>query len=118
MKILNLLAEIRATDFKSTDWFILDNLDKARAIKSAENTVVIENEHGSFFDVGALSDAELKIVAYELDIELKFDYVILTKQNEWLSFGEYTSKKDIEQEVKDLNRDDLVVYFAEELKKL
>ena len=39
----------------------LDNLDSARLVYNEENEVVVENEHGTEFDVSELSREEIKI---------------------------------------------------------
>ena len=45
----------------------LDNLDLARLVYNEENEVVVENEHGTEFDVSELSREEIKIFLLVLE---------------------------------------------------
>ena len=45
----------------------LDNLDLARLVYNEENEVVVENEHGTQFDVSELSREEIKIFLLVLE---------------------------------------------------
>ena len=83
-----LLEEIRATDKAKFPIEIeLDNLDMASIEKSAFGQVSVFNEHGSVYGIEELTDKELQDVNLLLGNPLKYDYVIVNSNNEWLSFG-------------------------------
>lgn len=83
-----LLGEIRATEkSKFPIEIILDNLEEASIEMSAFGQVSVINEHGSVYGVEELSDKELQDVNLLLGNPLKYDYVIVNSNNEWLSFG-------------------------------
>ena len=83
-----LLEEIRATyKIKFPIEIELDNLDKVSIEKSAFGHVSVFNEHGSVYGIEELTDKELQNVSLLLGNPLKYDYVIVNSNNEWLSFG-------------------------------
>lgn len=45
----------------------LDNLDAAKLVYNEENEVVVENEHGTQFDVSELSRDEIKFFLFILE---------------------------------------------------
>jgi hypothetical protein len=48
-----------------TEWFEADNLDEIRLTYQNGN-VVVENEHGSFYDIYELSDMEIDIIYHNI----------------------------------------------------
>jgi hypothetical protein len=49
----------------TTEWFEADNLDEIRLTYQNGN-VVVENEHGSFYDIYELSDMEIDIIYHNI----------------------------------------------------
>lgn len=60
----NLIEKIKGLHItQDTDKFQLDNLDWCKLVETDEG-VMVENEHGTTFDLDELNDVELSIVEY------------------------------------------------------
>ena len=97
----------------------LDNLDEASLIIE-DGIIVVENEHGTPFGIEELSDLELEVFNVVLGYASLFDYVILTKDNEWLASGNQATEEDLREDIEDAIKngtklDSLVVVRAAEL---
>lgn len=71
--IINLFNKIRSIDseFTESGEIELDNLDFAKLVYDEEtDSILVENEHGTRFDLNELSDTELGIFEFELRNEL------------------------------------------------
>jgi hypothetical protein len=60
-----LIELFRKTRKLTTEWFEADNLDEIRLTYQNGN-VVVENEHGSFYDIYELSDMEIDIIYHNI----------------------------------------------------
>ncbi len=56
-----LIKAFKATGVEESEKIELDNLDWARLVYNEDKEVVVENEHGSQFEVTDLSAIEVKI---------------------------------------------------------
>lgn len=68
--IINKFNQIRLIDSEITESgnIELDNLDWAKLVYDEESkSVMVENEHGTRFDLDELSETELGIFEFELD---------------------------------------------------
>lgn len=71
--IINLFNKIRSIDseFTESGEIELDNLDFAKLVYDEEtDSILVENEHGTRFDLNDLSESELGIFEFELGSEL------------------------------------------------
>lgn len=71
--IINLFNKIRSIDseFTESGEIELDNLDFAKLVYDEEtDSILVENEHGTRFDLNELSESELGIFEFELRNEL------------------------------------------------
>jgi hypothetical protein len=66
-----LIKAFKATKLTESNEIELDNLDFARLVYNEENEVVVENEHGTQFEVSDLSKEEVRIFLYDLEIQIK-----------------------------------------------
>lgn len=66
-KVQKLIKLFKASGLKETEEFEMDNLDTAKLVRSKDyeqiygNEVMVENEHGTLFDVSDLSNEELNL---------------------------------------------------------
>jgi len=60
-----LIELFKKTRRLTTEWFEADNLDEIRLTYQNGN-VVVENEHGSFYDIYELSDMEIDIIFHNI----------------------------------------------------
>jgi hypothetical protein len=74
-KVQRLIKTFKKTGLEESEEIELDNLDFAKLVRSKDyeqiygNEIMVENEHGTLFDVEDLSDEEIEI----------FETVILTE---------------------------------------
>ena len=90
-----LIQEILSSKRDQTQSFQLDNLDDVTFDLYEDGDTSLVNEHGTELDLEDLSINELKTLNLLLGNPPKFDYVILSEDNQWLSFG----KKETSEEM-------------------
>ena len=91
-----LIQEILSSKRDQSQSFQLDNLDYVTFDLYEDGDTSLINEHGTELDLEDLSINELKTLNLLLGNPPKFDYVILSEENQWLSFG----KKETSEEAK------------------
>ena len=101
-----LIQEILSSKRGQTQSFQLDNLDYVTfdLYEDGDNSLI--NEQGTELDLEDLSINELKTLNLLLGNPPKFDYVILSEDNQWLSFGKKETSEEMALEksrVKDEN---------------
>lgn len=89
-----LIQEILSSKEVESQSFELDNLDYV-TFEFFLGGYVLLNEHGTELNLEDLSINELKTLNLLLGNPPKFDYVILSEDNQWLSFG----KKETSEEM-------------------
>lgn len=98
----------------------LDNLDKAKLVEKGRGIEVL-NEHNTRYPLEQLSLSEIKAFCFNLNIEPRFDYLILTEDNEWVSTGAFSTQSDLDSEIKELKSEgaykdyNFVVFKADEM---
>ena len=90
-----LIQEILSSKRGQTQSFELDNLDYVTFDLYEDGDTSLVNEHGTGLNLEDLSINELKTLNLLLGNPPKFDYVILSEDNQWLSFG----KKETSEEM-------------------
>lgn len=96
-----------------------DNLDEVELINSPRGIEVL-NEHGTQYALEQLSLEEVKAFCFELNIEERMDYLIMSDDNQWLGTGKFATQSEIDTHIEDILRDydedrpELVVFTAEE----
>ena len=101
-----LIQEILSSKRGQTQSFQLDNLDYTTFDLYEDGDTSLVNEHGTELDLEDLSINELKTLNLLLGNPPKFDYVILSEDNQWLSFGKKETSEEMDLEknrVKDEN---------------
>ncbi len=101
-----LIQEILSSKRGQTQSFQLDNLDDVTFDLYENGDTSLVNEHGTELDLEDLSINELKTLSLLLGNPSKFDYVILSEDNQWLSFGKKETSEEMTLEksrVKDEN---------------
>ena len=101
-----LIQEILSSKRDQTQSFQLDNLDDVTFDLYEDGDTSLVNEHGTELDLEDLSINELKTLNLLLGNPPKFDYVILSEDNQWLSFGKKETSEEMDLEkrrVKDEN---------------
>ena len=101
-----LIQEILSSKRGQTQSFELDNLDYVTFDLYEDGDTSLVNEHGTELDLEDLSINELKTLNLLLGNPPKFDYVILSEDNQWLSFGKKETSEEMDLEknrVKDEN---------------
>ena len=101
-----LIQEILSSKRGQTQSFQLDNLDYTTFDLYEDGDTSLVNEHGTELDLEDLSINELKTLNLLLGNPPKFDYVILSEDNQWLSFGKKETSEEMTLEksrVKDEN---------------
>ena len=101
-----LIQEILSSKIVQTQSFQLDNLDDVTFDLYEDGDTSLVNEHGTELDLEDLSINELKTLNLLLGNPPKFDYVILSEDNQWLSFGKKETSEEMSLEksrVKDEN---------------
>ena len=101
-----LIQEILSSKRGQTQSFQLDNLDYVTFDLYEDGNNFLSNEHGTELDLEDLSVNELKTLNLLLGNPPKFDYVILSEDNQWLSFGKKETSEEMTLEksrVKDEN---------------
>lgn len=97
----------------------LDNLDQAELLET-ERGIEVRNEHDTQFHLEQLSLIEVKAFCFELNIEERMDYLIMSEDNQWLGTGKFTTQPEIDTHIEDIlgdydeYRPELVVFTAEE----
>ena len=100
-----LIQEILSSKEVESQSFELDNLDYV-TFEFFLGGYVLLNEHGTELNLEDLSINELKTLNLLLGNPPKFDYVILSEDNQWLSFGKKETSEEMTLEksrVKDEN---------------
>ena len=100
-----LIQEILSSKIVQTQSFQLDNLDYVTFDLYIDGHILL-NEHGTELELEDLSINELKTLSLLLGNPPKFDYVILSEDNQWLSFGKKETSEEMNLEksrVKDEN---------------
>jgi len=111
---------IRKTPITEEVKIQLDNLDWAELVES-ERGVEVLNEHGTQFHLEQLELEEIKNFCYELNIEPRMDYLIMSDDNQWLCTGKFATQSEINTEIErilsdyDEDRPELIVFTAEEM---
>ena len=90
-----LIQQIFSSKRGQTQSFQLDNLDYVTFDLYEDGDTSLINDHGTELDLEDLSLNELKTLNLLLGNPPKFDYVILSEDNQWLSFG----KKETSEEM-------------------
>ena len=101
-----LIQEILSSKRGQTQSFQLDNLDYTTFDLYEDGDNFLSNEHGTELKLEDLSINELKTLSLLLGNPSKFDYVILSEDNQWLSFGKKETSEEMTLEksrVKDEN---------------
>ena len=101
-----LIQEILSSKRGQTQSFQLDNLDDVTFDLYEDGDTSLINEHGTELDLEDLSINELKTLNLLLGNPPKFDYVILSEVNQWLSFGKKETSEEMileKNRVKDEN---------------
>ena len=101
-----LIQEILSSKRGQTQSFQLDDLDYVTFDLYEDGDISLINEHGTELDLEDLSINELKTLSLLLGNPSKFDYVILSEDNQWLSFGKKETSEEMTLEksrVKDEN---------------
>ena len=101
-----LIQEILSSKRGQYQSFQLDNLDYVTFDLYEDGDTSLVNEHGTELDLEDLSINELKTLNLLLGNPPKFDYVILSEDNQWLSFGKKETSEEMDLEknrVKDEN---------------
>ena len=101
-----LIQEILSSKRGQTQSFELDNLDYVTFDLYEDGDTSLVNEHGTGLNLEDLSINELKTLNLLLGNPPKFDYVILSEDNQWLSFGKKETSEEMTLEksrVKDEN---------------
>ena len=100
-----LIQEILSSKEVESQSFELDNLDYV-TFEFFLGGYVLLNEHGTELNLEDLSINELKTLNLLLGNPPKFDYLILSEDNQWLSFGKKETSEEMTLEksrVKDEN---------------
>ena len=100
-----LIQEILSSKKVQSQSFQLDNLDYVTFDLYIDGYNLL-NEHGTELELEDLSINELKTLNLLLGNPPKFDYVILSEDNRWLSFGKKETSEEMDLEknrVKDEN---------------
>ena len=92
-----LIQEILSSKKVQSQSFQLDNLDYVTFDLYIDGYNLL-NEHGTELELEDLSINELKTLNLILDNPPKFDYVILSEDNQWLSFGKKETSEEKEEE--------------------
>ena len=101
-----LIQEILSSERDQTQSFHLDNLDYVTFDLYEDGDTSLVNEYGTELELEDLSIDELKTLSLLLGNPPKFDYVILSEDNQWLSFGKKETSEEMTLEksrVKDEN---------------
>ena len=93
-----LIQEILSSKRGQTQSFQLDNLDYVTFDLYEDGNNFLSNEHGTELDLEDLSVNELKTLNLLLGNPPKFDYVILSEDNQWLSFGKKETSEEMSLE--------------------
>ena len=93
-----LIQEILSSKRGQTQSFELDNLDYVTFDLYEDGDTSLVNEHGTELDLEDLSINELKTLNLLLGNPPKFDYVILSEDNRWLSFGKKETSEEMDLE--------------------
>ena len=93
-----LIQEILSSKRGQTQSFQLDDLDYVTFDLYEEGDISLINEHGTELDLDDLSINELKTLNLLLGNPPKFDYVILSEDNQWLSFGKKETSEEMNLE--------------------
>lgn len=113
----NLIELIKRTPITSTAEITLDNLDTAELVEG-EDGVCVENEHGTQFSLDELSEGELEFFCSELNLPERFDYLIMSDTNEWLSTGKFSTQTELDNDIAIITNENpdltLVVFKANE----
>ena len=100
-----LIQEILSSKKVQSQSFQLDNLDYVTFDLYIDGYNLL-NEHGTELELEDLSINELKTLNLLLGNPPKFDYVILSEDNQWLSFGKKETSEEMileKNRVKDEN---------------
>ena len=93
-----LIQEIFSSKRGQTQSFQLDNLDYVTFDLYEDGDTSLINEHSTELDLEDLSINELKTLNLLLGNPPKFDYVILSEDNQWLSFGKKETSEEMNLE--------------------
>ena len=93
-----LIQEILSSKRGQTQSFQLDDLDYVTFDLYEDGDISLINEHGTELDLDDLSINELKTLNLLLGNPPKFDYVILSEDNQWLSFGKKETSEEMNLE--------------------
>lgn len=111
---------IRKTPLMLGATITLDNLDEAELVDSPRGIEVL-NEHGTQYALEQLELNELLLFCYDLNIEPRMDYLIMSEDNQWLGTGKFATQAEIDTHIEDILRDydedrpELVVFTANEM---
>lgn len=111
---------IRKSPITETASFQLNNLDMAKLVKTKRG-LEVENEHGTQYALEQLELNELLLFCYDLNIEPRMDYLIMSEDNQWLGTGKFATQPEIDTHIEDILKDydedrpELTVFTAEEM---
>jgi len=112
---------IRKTPLMLGATITLNNLDEADLVDS-ERGIEVLNEHGTQYALEQLELNEILLFCYELNIEPRMDYLIMSDDNQWLGSGKFATQSEIDTHIEDIlsdydeDRPELVVFTANEMK--
>jgi len=111
---------IRKTPLMLGTTIVLNNLDKAELVDTKRG-IEVKNEHGTQFHLEQLELNEILLFCYELNIEPRMDYLIMTDDNQWLSTGKFATQPQIDTEIENIlsdydeDRPELIIFTAEQM---
>lgn len=95
---------VRQTPLMLGATITLDNLDKAELVESPRG-LEVKNEHGTQYALEQLSLEEVKAFCFELNIEPRMDYLIMSEDNQWLDTGKFATQSEIDTHIENIIKD-------------
>lgn len=111
---------IRKTPLMLGATIILNNSEKVELVDTKRG-IEVKNEHNAQFHLEQLELNEILSFCYELNIEPRMDYLIMTNNNQWLSTGKFATQPEIDTEIENIlsnydeNRPELVIFTADSM---
>jgi len=111
---------IRKSPITETSYFRLNNLDLAQLVQS-ERGLEVRNEHGTQYTLEHLELNEILMFCFDLNIEPRMDYLIMTDDNQWVGTGKFVTQSEIDTHIEDIlsdydgDRPEIIVFTAEEM---
>ena len=111
---------IRKSPITETVSYQLNNLDIAKLVKTERGLEVL-TENGTQYALEQLELNEVALFCYDLNIEPRMDYLIVSDDNQWLGTGNFATQPEIDTHIEDILRDydedrpELVIFTADEM---